>query len=137
MPLAVRPKRSCFEIRGICDWKFNMSAEALEHLSRREKRAAAGTPVEALPASRYQRNKRLTKSIRKPSSRAAKTVEWSTTDKPDQPLETPNGKRAMSEHATWSDFDSANGHILELQIPILHQRQTGLLSRTNLSSVHP
>src|SRR5258708_34085106 len=60
IPLAVGRREVALEIRGICHRKIQQrSAEVLEHLSHREKRAAARTPEEALPASGYQGKRRL------------------------------------------------------------------------------
>src|SRR6266403_2396344 len=53
------------------------------------------------------RNKRLTKSIRKPSSRTAKTWNGHPPISRNSRLRLQNGKPATSAACNWSDFDSA------------------------------
>src|SRR5437879_6938045 len=53
--LAVSRKEAALEIRGICHREIQQrSAKIVEHLSHREKRPAARTPVEAVFAGRYE-----------------------------------------------------------------------------------
>src|SRR5690348_4159203 len=58
--LAIVRKETSLEVRAIRDCEIQRrSAEVLEHLSHREKRLAAGSPMEALSAYRYQGTRSL------------------------------------------------------------------------------